>query len=206
MIPHRVVEPLPSSRRERPDETSFRFFARFRQDRAWRDALPSVALYLSREIRSGKPLEAALVSIVEDTAAAPPRVRAVAQQLRGGRPVGDVLFDWAVEAAGGPEELLVAALRVGQVTGAPLARALETVATALRDDRELDQRRRVWLAQAQMSAAVLVVLPLVFALLSSVLRGGFVYGDAAGLVILAVGLGLDGFGVVWIRRLLRRLR
>ncbi len=178
---------------------------RRRRARRWRQGLPAFALYLAREIRSGSTVEQALITVI-DQSPAPRRVVGVDRQLRAGRALADVLDEWSTTAAGSDEELLVAALSVGQQTGAPMARALESVATALRDDRELDDRRRVWLAQAQMSAGVLVLLPVLFASLSSALQGRFVYGSSAGLIALVFGLLLDGLGVLWIRRLLRGLR
>lgn len=208
MIPHRTLEtplradPLVDGRRSVGDPRGL--LARRRLERAWRHGLPAFSLYLARQLRSGATLEHALVEVIADIDT-PGRVSIVGRQLSAGRPLTEVLDEWS-ESADGPEELLVAALRLGPATGAPMARALESVATALRDDRELDDRRRVWLAQAQMSAAVLVALPVLFAMLSSALRGRFVYGDSIGVVVLIIGLTLDGVGILWIRRLLRRLR
>lgn len=208
MIPHRTLNtpmrshPMRDGRRSIGEAISP--LARRRRERAWRHGLPPFALYLSRQLRSGETIEHALVEVIADIDT-PERVSIVGRQLSAGRPLTEVLDEWS-HVATGAEELLVAALRLGPETGAPMTRALESVATALRDDRELDDRRRVWLAQAQMSAAVLVALPVLFALLSSALRGRFVYGDPLGVVVLVVGLTLDGVGILWIRRLLRRLR
>ena len=77
---------------------------------------------------------------------------------------------------------------------------------ALRDELALDARRRVLLVQAQMSAMVLVLMPLAFVLFSSLLRGSFAFSGNVGLVLLVSGVLLDGLGVLWMRRLLRRLR
>ncbi len=184
--------------------STIRPLARRRRERAWRHGLPAFSLYLARQLRSGANIELALIDVITDIDT-PERVSIVGRQLSAGRPLTEALDEWS-QAATGAEELLVAALRLGPETGAPMARSLEGVATALRDDRELDDRRRVWLAQAQMSAAVLVALPVLFALLSSALRGRFVYGGLVGGVVLFVGLTLDGVGILWIRRLLRRLR
>lgn len=208
MIPHRTVDtPLRSDQLvhgRRSIATPRGLLAQRRLERVWRQGLPAFSLYLARQLRSGATLEQALVEVIGDIDT-PDRVSSVGRQLSAGRPLTDVLDEWS-ETAEGTEELLVAALRLGPATGAPMARSLEGVATALRDDRELDDRRRVWLAQAQMSAAVLVALPVLFAMLSSALRGRFVYGDRIGVVVLIVGLTLDGVGILWIRRLLRRLR
>ena len=60
--------------------------------------------------------------------------------------------------------------------------------------------------QAQVSALVLVVMPVGFAALSSIMRGSFVFTGVVGVALLAGGLILDGIGVLWMRRLMRGLR
>ena len=94
---------------------------------------------------------------------------------------------------------------MGVSAGADLAQALDAVGEAIRDDVDHDRRRRILLTQSQMSAAVLVCLPVAFALITTLTRG-FAYGDRLGFIFLVSGLSFDVVGVVWIRRLLRRLR
>ena len=49
-------------------------------------------------------------------------------------------------------------------------------------------------------------MPLGFAALSSIIRGGVAFAGITGLLLLVGGLTLDGVGVLWMRRLLRGLR
>lgn len=176
-----------------------------RREAAWQSALSDVAMRLSRDLRTGTSIDTALVEAVA-IGDAPWRVKAIAAELRAGQLLGAILHRWAIDARTEPERLLVAALSIGFQAGAQLGPVLDGLAVALRDELALDARRRVLLVQAQVSAVVLVVLPIGFAALASVLRGGFVFDDGIGAVLLVVGLVLDGLGVFWMRRLMRGLR
>jgi len=177
-----------------------------RGERAWLHHLPDFAMQLSRAVRSGASIDHALQDIANIDESLPARVRSVAARVATGQPITVAIDGWAQEAQSEPERLLISALRAGQRVGAQMGPVLDGLAMALRDELALEARRRVLLVQAQLSAAVLVIMPLGFAALSSVMRGGFAFSGARGLVLLIAGLMLDGFGVLWMRRLLRGLR
>ena len=82
--------------------------------------------------------------------------------------------------------------------------AVDVVIDRLRDDRYIDLRRRVLTAQAQATTVVLVVLPVVFAVFASVIRGELLLAGRVGAVLLVTGLAFDGLGFWWMRRLRRR--
>lgn len=177
-----------------------------RNERAWRNTLPRFITQLSRALRSGLSIDRALHEVVEATPDLPSRVRTVATQINAGRPLDASLSDWAQAARSEPERLVVTAIVLGQRSGANLGPVLDGIADAVRDELALDARRRVLLVQAQLSAAVLVVLPLGFATVSSLARGSFTFAGPIGMALLAAGLFLDGVGLLWMRRLLRGLR
>ena len=178
---------------------------RSRAGRHDQDLLPEVSLRLARVLRSGGSLEPAIVQVDLDMEHRHASLATAAQHLSVGRPLADVIRDWAGHATSDAEQLLVGVIELGVSAGADLAQALDAVGEAIRDDVDHDRRRRILLTQSQMSAAVLVCLPLLFALIASLTRG-FVYGDRLGAVFLIGGLSFDAIGVLWIRRLLRRLR
>lgn len=177
----------------------------WRREKSTNDLLPEIALRLSRVVRSGVPLESAIMQVDDDMAHEHRSVRIAASQLAVGRSLGDVSRDWSANTTSDAERLLVGVIEMGVGVGADLAVALDAVGEAVRDDVDHDKRRRILLTQSQMSAAVLVCLPLVFALVASITRG-FVYGSRLGVAFLIGGLLFDILGVVWIRRLLRRLK
>lgn len=176
-----------------------------RAERSWLDHLPDFAMQLSRSMRSGIPIEQALVDAAAG-ASVPARVQMVAARVGAGQPLGTSIENWSGAARSEPERLLVTALKVGLMAGAQMGPVLDGLAMTLRDELALDARRRVLLVQAQASAVVLVVMPLGFVVLVSIMRGGFAFNGVVGLVLLTVGLTLDGLGVFWMRRLLRGLQ
>ncbi len=164
--------------------------------------LPEIAMQISRAVRSGRPLEHALI---DAAALEHPALMRVSDQIVAGRSLHGAINDWAAVASSGAEQLLVAALSMGSESGTDLARALDLVGDGIRDDLQLDARRRTLLTQSRLSAAVLIALPLVFASIASLLQGRIIYQGASGFILLCVGVGLDLCGLAWIRRLLRGL-
>ena len=84
-----------------------------------------------------------------------------------------------------------------------MARAVDRVAATLRERRELRAEVRALATQARASAGVLAVAPLAFAALVSTIEPGvvgFLVTTPVGLACLAVGLGLDGLGALWMAR------
>ena len=176
-----------------------------RLERAWQRDLPDFAMRISRTLRAGSSIDRALVEVMAE-GKVPPRIRGVAVRVQGGQPMVEVIERWSHDARSDPEALLVAALGIALRSGAQLGPVVDGLGVALRDELALDARRRVLLVQAQMSAMVLVLMPLAFVLFSSLLRGSFAFSGNVGLVLLVSGVLLDGLGVLWMRRLLRRLR
>lgn len=169
------------------------------------DALPEVALRLARGLRSGNPIDDALAQVVTEVRA-PVGLVMAAQQTRSGRPIVSALEEWLDVADSDAERLLASALMIGLRRGGDVAAAIDLVGEGIRDDLDLAARRRVLLVQATMSAGVLVAMPVVFAVVASVLRGGLVFEGAIGAALVLGGLTLDLLGFVWMRALMRRLR
>ncbi len=177
---------------------------RRRRARHQHEQIPEVALRLARVLRSGVPIESAIAQVDADVARGHINTHKAARHLASGRPLSEVVTLWSRNTGCDAERLLVGAIEVGVETGADLADALDAVGEAIRDDVDHDRRRRILLTQTQMSAVVLVSLPLLFALVSSITRG-VPYSGSSGYLLLAAGLTLDLLGMLWIRRLLARL-
>jgi len=120
---------------------------------------PEICVRLSRTIRSGRSVEEAFDELVGHVTPLPVGVVRVATQSGTGRPLGVAVDDWVRGAESSAERLMSSALHLGVRRGGELATTLDVVGGGLRDDLELDARRRVLLVQATMSAAVLVMLP-----------------------------------------------
>lgn len=182
------------------------WLAQQRLERANDRLLPEVALRLARALRSGLPTQRAIEQVADELAGSHRGLAVVEAQLRVGRPIEPTVAAWLVSARGDAEQLLAAGLLIGMTQGGDLASAIDGVGEGLRDDLDLDARRRVLLTQSRMSAGVLVALPLVFAAVASGLQGGVIYSGLAGFALLTAGLVLDMLGIVWMRALMRGLQ
>ncbi len=199
ILEHQPVERTPLVADLQPPAVVVRYLDQRRR----RSLLPELALRIGRSVRAGRPLPLALADADDHDN---PGLTEVVAQVQVGRSTPAALSDWLEESNSDAEELLIAALLLASTEGGDVGRALDVVGEGIRDDVQLEARRLVLLTQTRLSAAILVGLPLVFAGVASAARGEFVYSGVVGMMLLVVGLLLDGLGLVWIRRLLRRMR
>lgn len=179
--------------------------AKTRSERLVLLALPETALRLSEAIRAGYPIGRAIADVVQ-SATPSVELRVASRQIADGRPVLEAIGEWSQEARSDAECLLAGAVLLGIGGGGDLASALDLIGDGLRDDIELSARRRALVAQATMSAGVLVVLPILFAVSSSFVRDSAMFTGFTSVAAAAMGIGLDLVGIMWMRRLLRSLR
>lgn len=91
-------------------------------------------------------------------------------------------------------------------TGGAAGRALDAAAVAVRERDAVAADVRAQAATAQLSAVVMVVLPLGFAawsVASNPAARHFLFGTALGAVVALTGVALDLAGAWWMRRLVR---
>lgn len=121
-----------------------------------------------------------------------------------GQPMGRVLDRWVADHGDASTRLAATALVLATRVGAAPARAIDGVAATLRERHELTAERRALATQARVSATVLSVAPLAFALLlgaTDPAAGRFLLHSPGGWACMAAGLGLDAVGAVWMMRL-----
>lgn len=172
-------------------------------------ALPEAVDALAAALRSGRSLVDGL-AVAE--AGAPPalaaELRAVLGTVGRGLAVGPAIDRWAATTRVEGAALVAAAVGLAGDAGGDVGRALGGVADTLRERRALDRELRALSAQARLSAAVVAVAPLGFAVVAAAADGDtarFLVGSAAGRSCLAVGLALDVLGWRWMRRITGRL-
>jgi tight adherence protein B len=131
---------------------------------------------------------------------------AVAGQM--GADVPSLLRELASRPGAGQLRTLAATWQVAHDTGSGLAGAIRQAAEAIRADRRTARLVAAELAAAHATARMLAVLPVGVLLLGSGIGGdpvGFLTGSTAGLVCLAVGLGLSYAGLLWLERIADRV-
>jgi len=180
---------------------------RGRSDEAMEAALPGVLEGIARNLRAGSSLSQAIAEVAGET-----RGRAGAEWQRlawanhHGLGLVNALEDFVRRCPLRGVRLAGAALALGAETGGAQARAIDGVATTLRDRISLAAEVRALSSQARMSALVIALAPVGFAAFASATdarTSQFLFGTDAGLVLLAGGLGLDGLGALWMNRLSR---
>lgn len=163
---------------------------------------------LAAELRSGRDPADALAAAAE-VAAGPAReaLMSAASAARLGGDVPSALTYGPGSAVAHVLRALGACWAVCSTSGSGLATAVERLEEGLRAEQA--QRRAVAaeLAGPRATAGLLAVLP-VFGLLMAAGLGAdplhVLLGTPFGLVCLALGLGLDGLGLLWTGRLVRR--
>lgn len=169
--------------------------------------LPVALEAMARSLRAGTGLHAA----VADGAAAvsgPLRVELhdVAEAVARGTPLVEALDQWRRASRVPGVRLAVHALSVAADIGGPQAASVDGVASTLRQRLAVQAEARALSAQARLSATVIAIAPVAFALLASAAdadNAAFLLTTPVGLTMLVVGLALDGVGALWMARITR---
>jgi tight adherence protein B len=159
---------------------------------------------VASDLAAGQP---PLLSL--DRAAAEwPDFAPVAVAGRMGADVPTALRELATRPGAGQLRTLAATWQVAHDTGSGLADAIGQAAAAIRADRRTARLVAAELAAAYATARMLAVLPVGVLLLGSGVGGdpvGFLTGSTAGLVCLALGIGLSFGGLLWLERIADRV-
>ena len=203
----------PTTRRAQPaaiGRTRAAALARLgRRRRAQRleEAVPVALEAVARSLRSGAGLRHALS---EAAAHGPVALRAdlasVVTRTERGEALVDALEGWAARRPSPGVRLAVAALCLGAETGGAQARAVDGVATTLRQRLAAAAEARALAAQARASAAVIALAPIAFCVLASSTDprvATFLFRSPLGFAVLAAGIALDVVGAWWMARLTR---
>jgi tight adherence protein B len=169
--------------------------------------LPHALDALAASLRSGASLPAALGE-AGDALDAPlgPELAGLARAAARGRPVAEVLDEWSIRHGDPATRLAATAMLLATMVGSAPARAVDGVASTVRERLDLAAERRALGAQARASALVLSAAPVVFTVVlvaGDPSAGHFLLGTPGGWACLAVGLSLDAAGAWWMARLTR---
>lgn len=189
-----ALGPPPRWRRRRED------------DRVGRE-LPALLDEVARSMRAGLSLRSALEAAQASLRG--PLALDVAAMVASDAGTSLVLDQWADRRrAVHGARLVAAALSTADQTGGG-ARAIDGVADTLRADRELSAEVRALSSQAQVSAALIALLPVGFALVASAADPAtlrFLVDSPVGRLCLIAGLALDATACWWMRRIVASIR
>jgi tight adherence protein B len=171
--------------------------------------LPQFCEDVARSLRAGLSLRSALIEAAESDMGEDLRrdVVAMVHRCNGGASTVDALDAWRRERSDVPGvALTVAALTLAVEAGGRVARAVDGVADTLRSDAALADEIRSLSSQAEASAVLVAVLPLVFGLVAGATDPQtleFLVSSQVGRVCLVTGVALDVGAFVWMRRIVR---
>ncbi|QQS01511.1 MAG: hypothetical protein IPK37_03415 [Austwickia sp.] len=198
-----------SPRRGRAAGRGFPWPGRRRAQRRWRGdavlrALDALAAGLEVGLAARDALREA-AGTTDDLAVREGLLASAAGPEPGGEPAG-------LGAAGPGEDLeglalLARAWQLSDRLGTPLAQSVRAVASLLRAEVAARRAVAVAMSEARATVLVLVALPLLGPLLAAAVgvSPADLYGSAPARVSAALGVGLVGLGMWWMRRLLRRV-
>lgn len=170
-------------------------------------SLPGALETIAAALRTGaSPVQAVAEAARTAPGGAARDLGLVATAARRGTPLPDALAAWRRRRQSTAVALVVEAMTISLSTGGAQGRAIDGVATTLRQRLAVEAEARALGTQARVSALVIVAAPPVFGLAVGVTDGrtvAFLFGSPLGLVVLAVGLALDVAGGVWMASLTR---
>lgn len=176
-----------------------------RRTRQLPDALDAVATAL----RGGTALAPAIGNAASVGPPLGAELAAIADGVANGQPLDQAVGAWAERSGDTGTGLAAAAITVAARVGGPGARAVDGAAASLRDRLDADAEASALATQGRVSALVLTLAPIAFAVLLTGLdprAGRFLLGTPTGWLCIALGLGLDAVGAFWMSRLVRRAR
>lgn len=171
--------------------------------------LPLALDAVAAGLRGGASLRAAIADAGTIGGRLGAELDLIASHAGAGRSLAEALGEWAHAAGDAPSRLAGAALVVAAELGGPGAAAVDAAAASLRERTAADDEVAALSVQARLSALLLTLAPIGFAFLLTSLdptSARFLVGTPAGWACIAIGLGLDGAGALWMSRLVRGAR
>ena len=180
--------------------------ARGRGQRRFVAALPAFVELVAARLRSGHTVATALADAGarDDVVAAD--VGTVLQRVDLGEPLAAALAWWAQERRMDAVRAVAGSLAVAAETGGAAADALEGLARSLRDQLGARAEAASLSAQARLSAMVVGVAPVAYVAFAAAVdpnAASALVTSTTGRLCLALGLGLDALGALWMRRIVR---
>jgi tight adherence protein B len=127
-------------------------------------------------------------------------------EARLGGPIEEALDNSAARMNSEDFHWVVLAIRVQRDVGGNLAEVLTTVAATLRERERLRRQVQVLSAEGRLSAVIIALIPIMFALFLVVVRPEYIqplYTTVIGLVMLGFGALMMLVGIIWLRRVVQ---
>lgn len=169
--------------------------------------LPEAADLIARALRAGHAFPAS-VGMVADELPNPlgGEFRLAYDEISYGVSMSDALLNMVSRVPVEDLRYFVIAVLIQREAGGNLAEILGNISGIIRERLKLLGKVRVLSAEGRLSAWILGLLPFVVLAVISLLNPGFAnvfFDDPAGQQIAIVGLVMMGFGIAWMRKIVR---
>lgn len=171
------------------------------------EAVPSMLDAIARALRSGASLLQAVGEAAAEDGPLQRELQRVAAEAERGSGVAAAFDSWAERQPSGSVRLAAAALSLGAETGGANARAVDGVASTVRQRLAVAGEARALTAQPRVSAQVIGLAPVAFAAFSAATDpdlARLLFTTPLGWAMLVTGLSLDLLGMGWMMRMARR--
>jgi tight adherence protein B len=171
------------------------------------EQLPDAADFIARALRAGHSFTNVL-QIVGNELSEPlsGEFRIAREEINYGVPMSEALHNMAARIPLTDLRYLVIAILIQRETGGNLAEILGNISHIIRGRLKLAAQVRVLSAEGRMSAWILGLLPFAVAAMMFLLNPGYIkilWTDPSGIKLLWYALGMIGFGVLWLRKVIR---
>jgi tight adherence protein B len=178
-----------------------------RRRTAFADQFEGTLQMLSGSLRAGYGLMQSVATIGEEAPAPTSEEFArVAVENQLGRSVEDSLRAMADRMENQDLRWVVDAIDIQYEVGGDMAEALDNVAETIRDRDQIRRQVKALSAEGRISAIILVGLPFVLLFIISLVNPEYLAeltGTTIGRLMLLGGLVMIGFGILWIRRIVK---
>ncbi len=175
--------------------------------RAFLDGLPAALWTMAGSLKAGQGFLTAWQRATDEKVGPAGRPwRDVLEETTWGIPVEEALARVAREIRATEVDLMVEAIAIQRTWGGNLAEILTGLHDTLRERQRLAGEVKALTAQGRLSAWVLGGLPLCVGLALHVIDPGYLgpmWASETGRTILLCAVGLQGIGVIWMRRAIR---
>lgn len=170
------------------------------------EAVPQILDAIARALRSGASLLQGLGEAAQEEGPLQRELQRVAAEAERGAGVAAALSAWAERQPSGSIRLAAAALSLGAETGGANARAVDGVASTVRQRLAVAGEARALTAQPRVSAQVIGLAPIAFGAFSAATDpdlARMLFTTPLGWTMLVTGLVLDLLGMGWMMRMAR---
>ena len=169
--------------------------------------LPDVIELIATSLRAGSSIRAALLQVARQSPRPISQELAVLERMqRIGVPLDSAFDQWSKRLGIEEVGLLAFTVSVSSASGGNLSDALDRLAAAFRQRLMLEEKVDALTAQGRLQAWVMIALPLLLAIVLSLMdfeSMAPLWRSNTGLLVLGAVAALEVLGFVWIRRLIR---